>query len=390
MPLDSMPISETGEGDALAVGDRFAERLAFVDVGDDVVEDRLRGADRERGPGDPRPVDALDVVGALALAEDRGRRGRARPRGSGWPVAAGRRPIAGSSSIESPLVPDSTTKSAGPMPSASAATTKSSHSVARAISDLAPSSTQSSPSRRGRRLQLQRVEQRPRLEDRQRRGGDVLAGEGGQVGRLLLGRAPEADRGGDRAGGERRVGDPHVAVGERLADQRRWSSPRPLPSRRRARPGRRASRRRARSPGRAAPAASCARRRPLWRAGRTLSAAKARPASWNICCSSSGVTSKRPFDFERGWRAGLPSCCAALKVRPAAVAVRKPCLVPWKRARSTPLRMRMRSSRSEPASQFSPRRPMPIARSATPLVVVGRRRCSLCLSFGSWSWRRPG
>ena len=62
-------------------------------------------------------------------------------------MAAGRRPIAGSSSIESPLVPDSTTNSAGPMPSASAATRKSSHSVARAISDLAPSSTQSSPSR---------------------------------------------------------------------------------------------------------------------------------------------------------------------------------------------------------------------------------------------------
>src|SRR6202042_256476 len=54
-----------------------------------------------------------------------------------------------------------------------------------------------------------------------RRRRYVLAGEGGQVGRLLLGRAPEADRGRDRAGGEGGVGDPHVAVGECLADQRR-------------------------------------------------------------------------------------------------------------------------------------------------------------------------
>src|ERR1700743_2214258 len=50
------------EGDALAVGDRFAEGLAVVDVGDDVVEDRLRGADGEAAPGDPCPVDALGRI----------------------------------------------------------------------------------------------------------------------------------------------------------------------------------------------------------------------------------------------------------------------------------------------------------------------------------------
>ena len=63
-------------------------------------------------------------------------------------------------------------------------------------------------------------------------------------------------------------------------------------------------------------------------AGRIFSSAKARPPSWNICCSSSGVTSKRPFDLPGFWRAGLPSCWAALKLRPAAVAVRKPFLEP--------------------------------------------------------------
>ena len=61
-------------------------------------------------------------------------------------MAAGRSPIAGSSSTVRPEVPDSITKSAGPMPSASAATMKSSHSVGRASSDLVPLSTQSSPS----------------------------------------------------------------------------------------------------------------------------------------------------------------------------------------------------------------------------------------------------
>ena len=227
------------EGDALAVGDRFAERLAVVDVGDDVVEHRLRGADRERAPGDPRPLDALDVVLAPALAEQR-RPGTRAPSISRRPVAAGRRPIAGSSSIARPSVPDSTTKSAGPMPSASAATRNSSHSRGPGEQRLGAVEHPVAAVAARLRLQLQRVEERPRLEDRQRRRRHVLAGEGGQVGRLLLGRAPEADRGGDRAGGERRVGDPHVAVGERLADQRRWSPPPAPASRRRAPRGRRA------------------------------------------------------------------------------------------------------------------------------------------------------
>ncbi len=60
-------------------------------------------------------------------------------------MAAGRRPIAGSASTERPLAPDSTTNRAGPMPSASAAITNSSQSLARASSDLVPSRTHSSP-----------------------------------------------------------------------------------------------------------------------------------------------------------------------------------------------------------------------------------------------------
>src|SRR3954453_1359927 len=64
------------EGDALAVGDRFAERLAVVDVGDHVVEHRLRGPGCKAAPGNPRAVDAGGVVLAarLTLAEQRLRR----------------------------------------------------------------------------------------------------------------------------------------------------------------------------------------------------------------------------------------------------------------------------------------------------------------------------
>ena len=177
------------------------------------------------------------------------------------------------------------------------------------------------------RLQLQRVEQGPRLEDRQRRGGDVLAGEGGQVGRLLLGGAPVADRGRDGAGGERRVGDPEVAVGEGLADQDAGhgrlllhDAAELLGDAEHVDAELSRLRRAARAGSSSSASASSA-------AGRIFASAKSRPASWNICCSSSGVTSKRPRDLLRVWRAGLPSFWAALKVRPAAVAVRKPLLV---------------------------------------------------------------
>ena len=62
-------------------------------------------------------------------------------------MAAGRRPIAGSASTERPSAPDSITKSFGPSP-VSAATRKSSHSAARATSDLTPSSIHPPPSLR--------------------------------------------------------------------------------------------------------------------------------------------------------------------------------------------------------------------------------------------------
>src|SRR4029453_14764914 len=64
------------------------------------------------------------------------------------------------------------------------------------------------------------IEEDGGLVERERGGGDVVSGERGKVGRLLLVGAPQADRGGDRAGGERGDRQPHVAAGERLRDER--------------------------------------------------------------------------------------------------------------------------------------------------------------------------
>ena len=184
------------------------------------------------------------------------------------------------------------------MPSASAATTNSSQSLGAGDQRLgAVEDPVARPSSARRGLQLQRVEQRPRLEDRQRRGGHVLAGEGGQVGGLLLGAAPVADRGGDGAGGERRVGDAHVAVGERLADQD--AGHRGLLVHDAAELLGDAEHVDAELGGlrRAARPASRSRRRPRARPGGPSPRRRRGRASWNICCSSSGLRSKRPVDL---------------------------------------------------------------------------------------------
>jgi hypothetical protein len=204
------------EGDRLAVGDRFAEGGALFDVGDDVVEDRLRGADRERRPGDPRPLHALKV--GIALAEQRAR-GQAntveqQPAGCGGAQPHRR------------LRLDREALGAGLDHEQRRADALGLGGDDEQLALLRPGDKRlgavehpvgAVAARLG--LQLQRVEQRPRLEQRQRRRGNVLAAEGRQVGRLLLGGAPVADRRGDGAGGEDGIGDTHVAVGERLGDQ---------------------------------------------------------------------------------------------------------------------------------------------------------------------------
>ena len=58
------------ERHGLAVADRLAERLAVVDVGDDVVEHRLRRADGQRRGRDARAIDQLRVVERVGAAAE--------------------------------------------------------------------------------------------------------------------------------------------------------------------------------------------------------------------------------------------------------------------------------------------------------------------------------
>ncbi len=72
--------------------------------------------------------------------------------------------------------------------------------------------------RRG--AQVERVEQRAGFEQGQCRRRHVVADERGQVGGLLLGVAPQHERVRDGGGGQAGDREAHVAVGERLGDQR--------------------------------------------------------------------------------------------------------------------------------------------------------------------------
>ena len=69
--------------------------------------------------------------------------------------------------------------------------------------------------------ELAGVEERARLRQRQRRGGDVVLGlgEGRQVGRLLLLGAPQRQRRADRGRRQHRDRQAHVALGQRLGHQ---------------------------------------------------------------------------------------------------------------------------------------------------------------------------
>ena len=125
------------ERDRLAVGNRFAERLALGDIRRDVVEHRLGGSEGDRAPGEPREPDTLGVgVGtavprrASAPTTTSSSSSRLRP--------AARSPIDGSASIRTPGVDDSTTNNAGAAPSTAAATMKSSAAAPRTTPDLTP------------------------------------------------------------------------------------------------------------------------------------------------------------------------------------------------------------------------------------------------------------
>ena len=67
---------------------------------------------------------------------------------------------------------------------------------------------------------LEGVEEDPRLSEGQGCGRDVVPAERREVGLLLLIGPPQAEGGGDRAGRQRRDGEPQVSVAQGLGDQR--------------------------------------------------------------------------------------------------------------------------------------------------------------------------
>ena len=106
-------------------------------------------------------------------------------------MAAARTPIAGSASTPTPSVPDSTRNSAGPSSQPGRheeqlGARRPRHERLGAAEHVAVAVLA------GRGLERERVEQRPRLQQRHRRGGHVVADERRQVGGLLVGVAPKA------------------------------------------------------------------------------------------------------------------------------------------------------------------------------------------------------
>ena len=179
--------------------------------------------------------------------------------------------------------------------------------------------------RRGARvvLQLERIEQRPRLEHRERRGRGALADERGQVGRLLVGVAPQAERGRRRrpAPGTRR------RCPCRPGRAPRSSAPTVTAERCSTAPPSSSGTPTIVSPSSLAWAQQLGRRcaaprRPPRRRGAARPSANSRTESRSICCSSVGVRSNRSVRPARGWRAGRERFCAAANVRPALAAVR--------------------------------------------------------------------
>ena len=133
---------------------------------------------------------------------------------------AARTPMAGSASTERPAAPDSTRTSTlrvrrgGAPDDEELGVGAARHHRLHAVEDEAVAVAG------GGGLRGERVEQRSRLGERERRGRDVVAGEGREVGLLLLVGAPGGDRGGDGARGEVGDGQPEVALGQRLGHQR--------------------------------------------------------------------------------------------------------------------------------------------------------------------------
>ena len=213
------------------------------------------------------------------------------------------------------------------------------------------------PGGAGGRCQRERVEQRARLHDRDRRGRNVLADELGEVGGLLLLVAPQAERRGDRGGGQTGDGDAHVSLGERLAHQHGGGGRALLRRRRRAPRARRPWSDRARRPGASRSGGVAQAASASGAALRSRARANSRTESRSIRCSSEGSRSKRSLRGARGWRAGRDRRWAAAKVRPARAAVRPVVLLAPCSRRTAGSRRPRRSMAEEEATLLRARRP---------------------------------
>ena len=204
----------------LAVGDRLAERVPLLDIGDHVIQHRVGGADGQRRPAEPGQCDSFRVVLVRRglLTETRGqwhshivefdpaqRRGADPHARVGLDGKALRRRFDDEHrrlAIQLRCHYEQFRFLGGH------------HQRLHAVEAVAARRAN------GRRLQRGRVEQRTRFGDRQAGLRHILARELGEVGGLLVGTAPMGEGRCDTGRRQDRQRQSHVPVGERLGNQR--------------------------------------------------------------------------------------------------------------------------------------------------------------------------
>ena len=277
---------------------------ALLDVRRDVVEHGLPDPDRERAPGEPREPHALGVRRAVGRAEDGARRGPGRRRASASSGTRPARPSPGRPRRDSPAAPDST-RTSTLASSRRAPTTNSSASAPRGTIDFTPSRTQAVAVARGGGAAGSRASNRGRGSVRaSAAAGTSSAGEGREVGLLLLVGAPGGERRRDGAGSQRGDGEAEVALRQRLGHQGAGHHGALLrdAAERLGHAEQRAARSRWRPSSTSAGAAQATSASAA--AGRSTSAASSVTTSTSICSSSVGVRSKTP----RGGARSRPAC----------------------------------------------------------------------------------
>ena len=194
---------------------------AFLDVGDDVVEHRVR---RCRPPAPPSRVGTArwppsSRSSVASSSPSRADSGTVTLSSSTRPSAAARMPMLGSALTVRPFDDDSTMNMRRlavelRCDDEQFGVRGGGHQRLDAVEAVAARRAH------GGGLQRGRIEQRMRFGDRHAGLRHVLARELREVGGLLVGAAPVGERRRDAAGRQDRQRQSHVAVGQRLGDQR--------------------------------------------------------------------------------------------------------------------------------------------------------------------------